>query len=270
MFAHDPSTNRLSLVGEGGPPWIADGNDAWNYCVDCWESHFSTGDKSVQHVPFRDRASQANMVVSWRERKRKAEELSDDDVDRQAASQNSQGAELEADAMAGPGAAEGEESRVVDDEIFQQQEFPGSDDEKQPDIGEAAPPHLPQDQALDPDEAAEEELPNDNEQVLLPTEPRPTLQEYKAKWESLLAEHSRSIEGAFSAENLCPKPIHQLWQDCARLMINHVLHMENACCRTRRCLQPRPLRAVPQIDLARQPSPPLRLQTHIGFAREFL
>ena len=79
MFSHDPSTNRLSLLGE--PPWIADDNGAWNYCVDCWERFFSTGDKTVQHVPFRDKASQANMVVSWRDRKRKAEELSNDEID---------------------------------------------------------------------------------------------------------------------------------------------------------------------------------------------
>ena len=78
MFSHDPSTNRLSLLGE--PPWIADDNGAWNYCVDCWERFFSTGDKTVQHVPFRDKASQANMVVSWRDRKRKAEELSNDEI----------------------------------------------------------------------------------------------------------------------------------------------------------------------------------------------
>ena len=89
MFAHDPSTNRLSLVGETGPPWIGDDNDAWNYCVDCWERLFSTGDKAAQPIPFRDKASQANMVVSWRDRKRKAEELSDDEIDRPSASQNS-------------------------------------------------------------------------------------------------------------------------------------------------------------------------------------
>ena len=52
MFAHDPGTNRLSLVGEVGPPWVGNDNDAWNYCVDCWERFFSTGDKAVQPVPF--------------------------------------------------------------------------------------------------------------------------------------------------------------------------------------------------------------------------
>ena len=66
-------------------------------------------------------------------------------------------------------------------------------------------------------EEAEEETFNDGGQVLLPTERRPTLQEYKAKWAVLLAEPSRAIEGNFSAENRCPKPIHQLWNDCRGL-----------------------------------------------------
>ena len=251
MFSHDPETNRLSLVGEGGPPWVADDNDAWNYCVDCWERFFSTGDKSVQHVPFRDKASQANMVISWRDRKRKAEELPDDEIDRPSASQNSQSAELETDAgNVGPGAAEGEESRVVDDEIFQRQEFPDIDEDKQPAIEEEELPGLlPKGPTLEPEEDEEQET--FNAPVLLPTERRPTLQEYKAKWASLLEEHSRAIEGGFSTENLCPKPIHQLWNDCAGLMLKHALEVRNAYCRTRRDLQPRSLRALPQIDIAR-------------------
>ena len=61
------------------------------------------------------------MVVSWRDRKRKAEELSNDEID-PPASQNPQAAGLEAESgVAGIGAAaEGDESNVVDDEIFQQ------------------------------------------------------------------------------------------------------------------------------------------------------
>ena len=151
----------------------------------------------------------------------------------------SQGAGLEASAGdAGLGAAaEGDESNVVDDEIFQQhQELPDSDDDKnQPEIGDAEPPLLPKGPTLEPEEA-EEETVNDGGQVLLPTERRPTLQEYKAKWTSLLAEHSRAIEGNFSAENLCPKPIHQLWNDCWGLMLKRALKAQNTCCRTRRCL----------------------------------
>ena len=259
MFSHDPSTNRLSLLGE--PPWIADDNGAWNYCVDCWERFFSMGEKAVQTIPFRDKASQANMVVSWRDRKRKAEELSHDEID-PPASQNSQAAGLEAEpGVAGIGAAaEGDESNVVDDEIFQQhQELPDSDDDKnQPEIGDAEPPNLPKGPTLEAEEAEEETF-NDGGQVLLPTERRPTLQEYKAKWASLLAEHSRAIEGNFSADNLCPKPIHQLWNDCGGLMLKRALKVQHACCRTNRCLQPRPLRSFPPIDFAGQSSSSLRL-----------
>ena len=226
MFAHDPGTNRLSLVGEAGPPWIGDDNASWNYCVDCWERFFSTVDKVVRPVPFRDKASQGNMVVSWRDRKRKAEELSDDEIDRPSASQNSQGADPETDAgIAGPGAAEGEESRVVDDEVFQGQEFPDSDEEKQPANEEEAPPGLlPKDPTLEPEEEDEEQETFDAP-VVLPTERRPTLQEYKARWAELLQEHSRAVQGGFSTENLCPTPIHQLWQDCAGLTFKHALEL---------------------------------------------
>jgi len=202
------------------------------------------------------------MVVSWRDRKRKAEELSNDEID-PPASQNSQAAGLEAEpGDAGIGAAaEGDESNVVDDEIFQQhQELPDNDDDKnQPEIGDAEPPLLPKGPTLETEEAEDEETINANGQVLLPTERRPTLQEYKTKWALLLAEHSRAIESNFSAENLCPKPIHQLWNDCRGLMLKRALKAQNACCRTRRCFQPRPLCSFPPIDSAGQSSSFLRL-----------
>ena len=53
---------------------------------------------------------------------------------------------------------------------------------------------------------------------VLPTENRPTLQEYQSKWRTKLAQHAREVDGPFSKDNLCPKPVHQLWQDCGRLM----------------------------------------------------
>ena len=49
----------------------------------------------------------------------------------------------------------------------------------------------------------------------IPQEQRPTLEEYQAKWARLLAQHSKSAGGEFSAiDNLVPTPIHELWQDC--------------------------------------------------------
>ena len=49
---------------------------------------------------------------------------------------------------------------------------------------------------------------------VLPQESRPSIEEYRAKWERLLAQHSKPVEGEYSIGNLVPKPIHQLWQDC--------------------------------------------------------
>ena len=47
-----------------------------------------------------------------------------------------------------------------------------------------------------------------------PAEPQPSLEEYRRKWDDLKARHERAIPGDFSPENLCPRPISQLWQDC--------------------------------------------------------
>ena len=41
---------------------------------------------------------------------------------------------------------------------------------------------------------------------------RRSLQEYQAKWGNLLEHHSRSVEGPFCHENLCPIPVPQLWR----------------------------------------------------------
>ena len=49
---------------------------------------------------------------------------------------------------------------------------------------------------------------------VLPQESRPSIEEYRAKWERLLAQHSKPVEGVYSIGNLVPKPMHQLWQDC--------------------------------------------------------
>ena len=48
----------------------------------------------------------------------------------------------------------------------------------------------------------------------MPHEPRPSLEQYRKKWARLLAQHSKSVEGDFSNQNLVPLPIHVLWQDC--------------------------------------------------------
>ena len=47
-----------------------------------------------------------------------------------------------------------------------------------------------------------------------PQEPRPSLAEYEAKWKRAEAEHALLVPGLFSRDNLAPKPVPQLWQDC--------------------------------------------------------
>ena len=42
---------------------------------------------------------------------------------------------------------------------------------------------------------------------------RPTLVEYQARWDAELAKHMREVPGAFSRDNLVPKPVQELWQD---------------------------------------------------------
>ena len=49
--------------------------------------------------------------------------------------------------------------------------------------------------------------------ALIP-EVRPTLEQYMEKWARLLAQHNKKVPGEFSNDNLVPKPIDALWQDC--------------------------------------------------------
>ena len=112
---------------------------------------------------------------------------------------------------------EGEEDKVVDDEAFQR-DLLYNDDASPPAVqDESSAVRLPPN---DGDEDEEEMLGEGQGGVVLPTEHRPTLQDYQAKWAALLEEHSRVVEGDFSHTNLCPKPIHQLWQDCLGLMFS--------------------------------------------------
>ena len=67
------------------------------------------------------------------------------------------------------------------------------------------------------EENAEQDASNDYEPVPElpePAAPRPSLDEYKEKWERLLALHSRCVPGPFSHDNLVPWPDNRLWQDC--------------------------------------------------------
>ena len=107
-------------------------------------------------------------------------------------------------------ATEGDEDKTVDDAIFEHDAPDNEEDGPPPALAEEAPA------PLEP-AGEEEDAPGEDGLPLLPTERRPTLQEYQSKWQTKLAEHSREVEGCFSNENLCPKPTHHLWQDCIRL-----------------------------------------------------
>ena len=52
------------------------------------------------------------------------------------------------------------------------------------------------------------------ETPLLPEEQLPTLEEYQEKWDRLHRQHTRPVKGNFSEQNLVPKPVPQLFQDC--------------------------------------------------------
>ncbi len=51
---------------------------------------------------------------------------------------------------------------------------------------------------------------------------RPTLAEYETKWAAGLAKHSKSNDEAFGAENLCPKPVPQLWQNAPHIAFHEL------------------------------------------------
>ena len=66
-------------------------------------------------------------------------------------------------------------------------------------------------------------------EVELPTIPkveRPTLDQYKAKWASLLEYHSRGNDEVYSLKNLVPKPQHVLWQDCPHVPFSELKSQE--------------------------------------------
>ena len=63
--------------------------------------------------------------------------------------------------------------------------------------------------AGDDEEEAEEEVFMDDEEEQCDF---PSLEEYTAKWDRLLAQHNKPNPGPFSRDNLIPEPIYRLWQ----------------------------------------------------------
>ena len=55
-------------------------------------------------------------------------------------------------------------------------------------------------------------------------EVRPTLEQYMEKWARLLAQHSKTVPGDFSNDNLVPKPIDALWQARCNVFCSYHTH----------------------------------------------
>ena len=80
-----------------------------------------------------------------------------------------------------------------------------------------------------------------------PDERMRSLEDYKACWEAGLAKHSRVVPGDFHRDNLVPKPIPALWQDCPQVRGFDVLKTDDAISRLSVC---RPYSAIEQANCA--------------------
>ena len=192
MFKHDPESNVLSLARQDeGYPWMSECPDEWLYCIDCYQRYVVGNDRSRPiHVPFRDKASQGLMKPTWRERKRDHEASEKDDA---VADTPGVFDVLDGDA------AGAEDAQVFDFEAADSDVGEGDGDEEKGDDFHAV--------AFGAEEEPSAVLPEQEAIV------RPTVEEYERIWAEKLALHSRSNEAPFSADNLCPKPIPQLWNN---------------------------------------------------------
>ena len=219
VFGHDPETNRLSFKPGAKPPWIHHSKRFWLYCNECYELLHN---KATTHVPFRDKASQGNLLTGdWRQRKQKHEEMEEGNGNR--SSQPPPGEEAAEEAANVPVALPfaGEEDTQddfgagQDDPIFESQ--PPEDDGKGEALAIGAGVEEDEETAIQ--EAPLPELPEECD--------LPTLEEYQGKWETLFARHNKSVSGAFGPGNLCPKPVPQLWSDCPYVAFDRLVSNES-------------------------------------------
>jgi hypothetical protein len=213
IFKHDPSTNRLLMKDtDGGYPWYAEKRGHWLYCTDCYERFIVKNERS--YVPFRDKASQHFIRPTWNQRKRQYEEAQQE---ASACVENTPADEPLLDVC------DGDVSMVVDAPIFDQGLVdPDSKSVATPvlddSFGSGALPFVNGDEDVHQDaNRVEVEL------LELPRIERPTLEQYQAKWADKLAFHSRSNDDSFSAENLCPVPVPQLWQDAPHVPFDELV-----------------------------------------------
>ena len=91
--------------------------------------------------------------------------------------------------------------------------------EREPDKAESEALGLDLPDIMDDADEGEEEEAGERQhypvdEIDLPDTTYPSLDEYKAKWDGLLAAHSKPVPGVFSHVNLVPEPLPALWQDC--------------------------------------------------------
>ena len=80
---------------------------------------------------------------------------------------------------------------------------------------------------------------------LPPDEPPSSLEEYKTVWAANLAKHSRVVAGDFGNNNLVPKAVPALWQDCPHVSGFDSLKSDDAISRLSVC---RPHSAIEQAS----------------------
>jgi hypothetical protein len=209
VFRHCAETNRLSLQPEVNPPWVRQGTTDWFYCNDCLVRWLRPhGQRPQSHIPFRDRASTHFMKTV-----------------RRTGVPTTAAPEAAAPEAAVPVLEEVIAPTGCSEPVAVEQDADEKSDVSMDPVDEAValncevgPPSRQPAQGCDLDGQAdveEEEEYNVPELDPLPPEaPRPTLEEYRARWAELLKEHERAVEGPFGHDNLVPTPISQLWQDC--------------------------------------------------------
>ena len=236
IFEHDPATNKLRLKNtEGGYPWYAEKPGHWLYCTDCFERYIAKTEGS--HVPFRDKASQRCMKPTWNERKRQYNETQQE-ASAEPQVENATLDDPPIDIPVGDASVFGFDAPIFDQGPIDSDEegiaTPVLEDNNSTGVLPFATCEV--DYIEEEGGPAEVELPE-----VAPVE-RPTLEQYQAKWADKMAQHSRSNDDSFSAENLCPGPVPQLWQDAPHVAFHELVSPDAqgrlALCRPISGLQP--------------------------------
>ena len=121
----------------------------------------------------------------------------------------------------------------------------------------APPPQEPDDMGL------EDDIPADIPELV---RQYPTLDEYQARWDRLKDHHARPAPGAYSCDNLVPRGVPELWQDCPYVPFSKLVSAESqarlSVCRPHSSLEEASSTSgVPQVDYRRRA--PLQLASSL-------